>query len=262
MVKHFVFFCCFIYCQLLGAQNLSSFTYLKDVFEGERYYFVSASLVNLSNSKALGNPANHKQSVPFFDIYFLKPNFKKAGLNRRVDYKLITDIFWLFKTITEKDESKLNAEVSSTLSGGLLGWHMYHWNIVAKPRQCLSLGLSVNDYFMGAIYSDSLGQISLQEPQGWQIGLGPAVGFTQELNAQFMLLVSSAYVFNVLRPVSVTYAIENNSYPKPQVFHANLTLMSKWGAFAEAQVIQLINRGNIPNATRRLDLKLGFAFVL
>jgi len=38
--------------------------------------------------------------------------------------------------------------------------------------------------------------------------------------------------------------------------------MSKWGLFMEGQFVQLINRGNLPNQTRRLDLKLGFAFVL
>lgn len=102
----------------------------------------------------------------------------------------------------------------------------------------------------------------LLEPQGWQIGAGPAMGFARQLSPAFLLMGSGSYVLNFSRSVSVTYAKEDNSYPKPHMFHTQLTLMSKWGLFAEAQFVQLINRGNIPNNTRRLDLKLGFAFVL
>jgi hypothetical protein len=259
------FIALFLLClqwSFVHAQSLKKFTYLKDKFEDEGYIMVSGALVKLSNNKAPYQPEVHSQTVPFIDIYFLKPRFSSGGLNRRVDYKLMTDIFWLFKTITEKDESKLYASVSSTISGGLIGWHMFHWNVIAKEKQCVSLGFSLNDYFIGAIYQDSLGQASLQEPQGWQIGVGPALGFTQQLSNEFVLMASSAYVVNVLRPVSISYAKEDNSYPKPHVWHGNITLMSKWGVFTEMQITQLINRGNIPNSTRRIDLKLGFAFVL
>jgi hypothetical protein len=244
------------------AQSLKEFTYLKDKFEGEGYVMASGVLVNLSNKDAFINPQAHNQTVPFIDIYFLKPRFSLGGLNRRVDYKLITDIFWLFKTITEKDASKLNASVGSTLSTGLIGWQMFHWNVTAKQNRTISLGFSLNDYFIGSINQDTMGKITLKEPQGWQIGIGPAVGINQRLSNEFILMASTAYVVNVLRPVSISYAQEDNAYPKPHVWHGNITLMSKWGLFTEMQISQLINKGNIPNATRRIDFKLGFAFVL
>ncbi len=245
------------------AQTLKDFTYLKDRFHLESYLNFSAMLANIDNPAAPVNREAHKQSVPFIDLYYLQPNFNKGGLNRRIDYKLLPDIFWLFKQITEKDERKLYASQGSTISGGIIGWHYWTWNILASNQRCINLGFSISDYFIGAIYLDSAqSKIILHEPQGWQIGAGPTAGISQRLNNSFILLGSAAYVPSFLKPVNVSYAKYDDAYPKPHFMHANLTLLSKWGLFAEAQYVQLINKGNLPNSTRRLDLKLGFAFVL
>ncbi len=245
------------------TQSLKEFTYLKDRYHLESYFNFSAMLANIDNPAAPNNRQAHKQSVLFIDLYYLKPNFNKGGLNRRSDYKLLPDIFWLFKQITEKDESKLNASQGSSISGGIIGWHQWTWNLTAKPQQCISIGLTISDYFIGSIYLDSTqSKIVLHEPQGWQIGAGPVIGISQRLSNSFILIGSTAYVPSFLKPVSVSYAKEDENYPKPHFLHLNLTLMSKWGLFAEGQLVQLINNGNLPNTTRRLDLKLGFAFVL
>lgn len=245
------------------SQTLKEFTYLKDRFHQESYFNFSAMLANIDNPAAPNNREAHKQSVPFIDLYLLKPNFNKGGLNRRSDYKLLPDIFWLFKQITEKDEKKMYANQSSTLTGGIIGWHHWTWNVTAKPQHCLSLGFTLSDYFIGSIYQDnSNNNIILHEPQGWQIGAGPVVSVSQRLSNSFILIGSTAYVPSFLKPVNVSYAKVEDAYPKPHFLHANFTLISKWGFFAEGQFVQLINLGNLPNQTRRLDLKLGFAFVL
>ncbi|MCG9879619.1 MAG: hypothetical protein MH472_03380 [Bacteroidia bacterium] len=102
----------------------------------------------------------------------------------------------------------------------------------------------------------------MHEPQGWQIGAGPSIGLVRHLNNSFLLIGSSSYTISFAKPVDISYAKADNAYPKPHFLHGNLTLMSKWGFFAEAQFVKLLNQGNLPNSTQRLDLKLGFSFVL
>ncbi len=262
-MKGMFFLCYYLGFSILGmTQTLDKFTYLKDRFHQEEYLNFSFMLANLDNPAAPNNRALHKQSVPFIDLYFLKPDFSKGGLNRRSDYKLIPDMFWLFKQITEKDEKKLYANQGSSITGGIIGWHHWSWNIIAKPQHCIGLGINLSDYFIGSIYQGENNDIVLHEPQGWQIGLGPVITMSNRINNTFVLISSAAYVPSLLKPVDVSYAKADDAYPKPHFLHGNITLMSKWGLFMEGQFVQLINRGNLPNQTRRLDLKLGFAFVL
>ncbi|MCA0427138.1 MAG: hypothetical protein LCH37_06850 [Bacteroidetes bacterium] len=246
----------------LQGQNLPDFKYLGDTYQKESYLNFSGMYVQLLNPAAPDDPALHAKGIFFVDLYYLRPSFEKGGLNRRVDYKLIPDLFWLMKTITEKDPRQMYANIGSTISGGLIGWHSWKWNLVAKPKTCISLGFAVNDYFIGAIYKDSSAGIRLHEPQGWQIGAGPAMGFSKALSKNFVLMGSGAYVINLFKPVDISYAKSDDAYPKPHMAHLELTLMSKTGLFLETQFVGLINQGNLPNSSMRTDFKLGFAFVL
>jgi len=244
------------------SQDLKSFTYLGDVHQKEDYLNVSLLRCQMFNPAAPDDPDMHAKGVNFLDVYYHRPDFTKGGLNRRIDYKLLPDMFWLFKTITEKDETELNAKVGSSITGGLIGWHSWNWNLRTRDRTCLQAGFAINDYFIGALYRKPGGGIILNEPQGWQIGAGPSAGITHLLTKNFMLTATSQYIASFAKPVDVSYAKADKKYPKPHFLHSQVTLMSKWGAFAELQYVRLINRGNQPNATQRLDIKLGFAFVL
>jgi hypothetical protein len=243
------------------AQDLKSFTYLGDVYQKEDYLSVSILRTQLWNPAAPDDPSIHARGVNFLDAYYHRPNFEKWGLNRRVDYKLLPDMFWLFKTITEKDEREMYAKAGSSITGGIIGWHSWNWNVRVRSRSCVQAGFALNDYFIGAIYQKS-GGIVLNEPQGWQIGAGPSGGYTCLLSKNFLLTGTCQYILSFAKPVDVSYAKADNNYPKPHFWHTQITLMSKWGGFAEVQYVRLLNRGNLPNSTQRLDLKLGFAFVL
>jgi hypothetical protein len=264
MIRSFTFLALFLCLALMGrAQDLSSFQYLKDKFQKEEYLAFSLMRTQLFNPAAPDDPSLHAKGVNFLDLYYFRPNCEKWGLNRRVDYKLLTDMAWLFKTITEKDESQMYARVGSSITGGIIGWHSWNWNLQAKPKTCIGAGLSINDYFIGAIYQNKeKNGIILQEPQGWQIAAGPSGSISHLLNESFMLMGSASYVASFAKPVDVSYAKADNKYPKPHFAHAQVTLMSKWGFFAETQYVRLINRGANRNSTQRVDVKLGFALVL
>ncbi len=244
------------------SQDLKSFTYLGDVHHKNDYLHVSLMRTQLFNPAAPEGASLHSKGVNFMDIYYNRPDFSPKGLNRRIDYKLLPDMFWLFKTITEKDEKAMYAKTGSTISGGLIGWHSWNWNLRTRDRTCLQAGFALNDYFIAAIYRKPGGGIILNEPQGWQIGAGPSGGITHMFNPNFVLTGTCQYIVSFAKPVDVSYAKAEKNYPKPHFLHSQVTLMSKWGAFAELQYVRLVNRGSYSNSTQRLDIKLGFAFVL
>lgn len=243
-----------------NGQSLEEFKYLKDKYGGEGYLNVSGSFTFLSNKAAPG-PSAHEKNGIVLDVVYNHIGFTKGFFNYRFDHKLITDILFLADKVVDRKASVDRAEGSS-VSTGVIGWHGMGWNAIAKPKFCLAPGFAIDDYFFGASYKDSSGALHTPEPQGWYITAGPALFTHIALKKWLILQTSAAYDFAFARPVSITYAEVNDSYPKPQFFHVAATLMTPWGIFGEVQYTTIVNTGNLPNATDRLDLKLGFSFVL
>lgn len=241
------------------AQNFNSFQYLKDPYEGESYWGLLGSYSTLQNSVA-PNSRKHKLSAFTFDITFRKIPKSKNKPHRFVQYKMLPDMLIFMKQVLEKGAS-INRSESSSITGGLAGWHRWAWDIKRKSNQAFSIGFALNDYFLGASYRDSNNELKTYEPQGWWLSAGPVLMHHFTL-AKFCAIHSTFnYNFGFYKPVDITYAIVNNSYPKPHFLHLHTELVHKSGIAVAVDFSKLINRGNIPNRTQRLDLLAGYKFV-
>lgn len=257
-----LFFALMFVTALLGkSQNLQDFTYLKDKAGDHTYVGVSGSKVFLKNPN-MPDTSVWSASGVVLDVNLRTYNFDKWGMSYQWDYKLLFDLVFLTKQMVD-GKSRGQRTLGSTVSGGIAGWHQWTWNVVANSKLNVGAGLALNDYFVGTSYMDKATQkLRTPEPQGWYLSGGPALSATYGINEVFVLHAKCSYTLAFSRPVSITYAEENNGYPKPHFLGATATLLTKWGLFAEAQYCGLWNRGDIPGNPRRTDLKLGFNFVL
>ena len=48
----------------------------------------------------------------------------------------------------------------------------------------------------------------------------------------------------------------------PIFFQTQLEIQSRWGFYAALHFQKMINRGNLPNQTKRIDAVLGFRFMI
>lgn len=248
--------------QLLVRAQLRDFTYLKDPIEGMIFLGASASFATVSNNDVPHTPTGHSLSGILLDLQVLRPSFKKNGYNYRWDYKLIPDLIFLGNRVADR-KGTANRQEESTITGGVIGWHSFAWNIISNKRWSMGAGFCTNDYIIGTTYNDTVNkELITPEPQGWYLSAGPSVVAAFALNRTFILYGSIMYAMSFSRPVSISYADVEGGYPRPHVVHANTMLLSKWGVFIETQWVQLINRGHLPNAVKRIELKLGFNFEL
>jgi hypothetical protein len=243
------------------SQKLEDFVYLKDKAGGNSYVGVSVDHAFLLNAN-MPDTSVWRASGYLLDVNLKKYNFEKWGVNYQWDYKLLFDLVFLTKQMVDR-KSNGGRTYGSTVSGGIAGWHQWTWNAIARQRLNVGVGIALNDYFVGTTYFDKKEQKArTPEPQGWYLSGGTALSFSYLLNSSFVLHGKCSYVAAFSRPVSITYAEENNDYPMPHFVGASAILLSKWGLFAEFQFCGLINRGAIPGNPSRTDLKLGFNFVL
>lgn len=245
----------------LKSQEIANFTYLKDQAGDELYLGVSADYVYLTNPK-MPDTTSWNTSGFVLDVNLRKYSFRRGGVNYQWDYKLLFDLIFLTKQMVDV-KSRGQRTLGSTVSGGITGWHQWTWNIMGGKKWNTGFGIALNDYFVGTSYYDKKqNKLVTPEPQGWYLATGPAFSGSYLISNSFLLHGKFSYVMSYSRPISITYADVQSGYPKPHFAGLNLTLLTKWGLFAEAQFCKLINRGNIPNAANRSDVKLGFNFVL
>jgi hypothetical protein len=195
------------------------------------------------------------------DVNMRKYSFRRGGVNYQWDYKLLFDLIFLTKQMVDgksRGQRTLGSTVSVALPDASMDLEYLGWK-----KMNAGAGLALNDYFVGTSYYDKkTNTVITPEPQGWYLTAGPALSGSYLINNSLLLHGKFSYVASYSRPVSITYADVQSGYPKPHFAGTTLTLLTKWGLFAEAQFCQLINRGNIPNTANRSDVKLGFNFVL
>ena len=248
---------------VLKSQTLSDFKYLNYPYENEWYLGVALSSSNLSNTKA-PRPEKHQLSAFSGEIELKISSFQKGDYRYYFQHKLIPDMLVLTKQAINVSTNVLYRDESSYLANGIFGWHSWAWNINKPGKASLAVGLNVNDYFLGSTYyndTTTYNWISA-EPQGYYFAAGPTVVANYLLNKSFMLEAMASYSISYWRAVSLSYATVDNKYPKPHFGQINVEVMSAWGLFAGVDYNFIINRGNIPNNTSRLDLMLGFRFMM
>lgn len=248
----------------LYSQNAGFvFKYLGDEYTNETYLGVSASYTFLSNAAA-PYAENHAINGWTGRVDIRRTGWDKGELKYMMNYKLLGDLILILENQVNADGKKYYRSESSSITNGPLGWHSFAWGFLNSDIYSLGFGFNMNDYILGAsYYKDSLrNKMVSDEPQGYYFGAGPAFCADFRISNWVMIHFQSSYSFSYWRPVSLSYATVDNSYPKPHFFHSTLEMMSPWGLFFGIDYSQIINRGNLPNKIKRTDLLLGFRFVL
>jgi len=245
------------------AQNLSDFKYLNYPYENEWYLGIALSSSSINNTQA-PRPEKHHLTAISGEIELKNSSFKRGDYRYYGQHKLIPDMLVLTKQAIDINTNVLNRDESSYLANGILGWHSWTWNLNKPTKVSYSLGLNLNDYFLGSTYNtDTTSNHWVSpEPQGYYFAAGPTFIGNYLLNKSFMLELMASYSVSYWRAVSLSYATVNNKYPKPHFAQINLELFTTLGVFAGVDYNFIINRGDIPNNTSRIDILLGFRFMM
>ncbi|MCH2199464.1 MAG: hypothetical protein MK081_11855 [Flavobacteriales bacterium] len=246
------------------SQTLQDFGYIGDSYDG--YLYIGAMV----KSSSVKNPGAPREEVHDLQIYNVDVNIRTAhfgwGEGRySLNYKLLTDLLYIADDVVNDDGESYYRSESSSLSNGIIGWHGFGWNFIARDRLVVAAGFNFNDYFAGTsyLYQDSVetGLIS-NEPHGWYIASGPTI-FADVLLTRFLILhAQSDFSMPFAKPVALSYGIDDPDYPHPHFFHFAAEVVTPVGIFVGADYSKLINRGDLHNNTSRLDINLGFKFVL
>jgi hypothetical protein len=252
-------------CQFsLSGQSLESFKNGKDEFyDGYGHWGFSLSLSNLSNPAAPNSEAHNITGLAL-KIDYKKYSYEKGARHMFFQNKTIGDLLFILGSEISSDKGAERSE-SSTISTGLIGWTSWGWNILGKEKTSLAFGFNLNDYIIGStyVYKDSQGQNQTPittEPQGYYWGGGPSLFFDYALSEKLVLQTFASYSLTFWRPVSLSYAQEDNSYPKPHVFQLNAEIQTSFHLYGGVDFTSLINRGDLPNDTKRIDFIVGYRF--
>ncbi len=246
-----------------SAQGIQDFLYLKDPVQQETFLSVGLNRMRVSNPAA-PSPENHNLAA--FNLYLDLRHYRleKGQMSLHYANPLVTDLILLLSETIDNPNSILRAEGSS-LSSGPIGWLNLGWNLSGPGAAQPLLGFHHNDYFLGSTYVyDSVpgqGRIS-HEPQGYYFSAGPLLGLRAAAGSFALVELRGLYGLSYWRATSLSYAEENDAYPKPHWLHVQADVLTKWGIFGSIQYHGMLNRGDLPNATRRIDAVLGFQVML
>ena len=245
------------------SQNLEQFQYWGYDYNKELYLSVAASLSSLQNTEA-PVPSNHNISGWTFKIDMKNVKFARGEMRYSLQYKLLGDVFTIADKAFKEDSRNVLRSVGSSVTNGLLGWHNFVFNLNEASPHSLALGFHHNDYFVASTYESDTnvgGRIS-HEPQGFYWSAGPSITYNyRPLNFLF-LEFNGQYSFTYWRSNSISWAQDDNDYPLPHFLNLSAELMTSYGFFLGLDHTALLNRGNLPNRTRRTDLLIGFRFML
>lgn len=249
--------------QNLAAQSLADFNVGKNEYYGNGHWGFALSLSHLSNSDA-PNPSAHNVTGLALKIDYKKYNLEKGGKRFFFQNKTIGDALFILGSEIATGKGAERAE-NSTISTGLIGWSSWGWNLVATDKATFAIGFNLNDYIIGStyIYTNAQGQKQTPvttEPQGYYWGGGPSFFFDYQISENLNLQTFAGYTMSFWRAVSLSYADKDNNYPKPHIAELNVELQTKFHLYGGFDYTTLINRGNLPNNTKRFDIIVGYRF--
>lgn len=249
--------------QLSIGQSLDDYSTGKDAYYGNGHWGFSLSGSNLSNSKA-PNPSSHQVSGLTMKIDFRRYHLDHGGKRLFFQNKTIGDMLFILGKEIRKGTGAERAE-NSTLGTGLIGWTSWGWNVMSKPKSAFAVGFNLNDYIVGStyIYTDGNGQplspVTL-EPQGYYWAGGPSFFFDYQISDDLSLQSFVSYSLAFWRPVSLDYATVDNAYAKPHFGQLNVELHTRFHLYGGLDYVTLVNRGDLPNSTKRFDILIGYQF--
>jgi hypothetical protein len=260
-----VLFLCGIFFPKINtfAQSLADFSVGKNEYYGNGHWGFALSISSLSNSAA-PNPSVHSITGLALKVDYKKYNLEKGGKRMFFQNKTIGDALFILGSEITSGKGAERGE-NSTITTGLIGWTSWGWNIVAKDKATVALGFNLNDYIIGStyVYTNAQGQKQTPittEPQGYYWAGGPSLFFDYQISENLNLQTFAAYSLSFWRAVSLSYAEKDNSYAKPHFLEFNAELQTKFHLYGGIDFTTLINRGDLPNSTKRFDVIVGYRF--
>lgn len=253
--------------QVSLAQRLDKFEYLGEIYGANETYIGLNPTYTFMSNKVAPFPERHQLNAFTGDFSFRNVNFERGKMSWNWQHKMLIDVFLTIGKALTKDVSAIDRKENTALTCGVIGWVDFTWalNKPAKRYQ-FSIGINHHDYFYGSTYSvDTIPSQSWAslDPQGYYFAAGPVLKINYMLNNWLMLEMSNAYSFSYWKALDLTYATNpSDDYPLPGFGQLDLELQTKWGVFGGFNYNWIHNRGDIPSKGRRLDLLLGFRFMI
>ena len=265
-MKYLIIFCILCLPFFQFGQNLKNFEYLGEKYGDKEMYLGLNPTFTLVRNNDAPFPERHAQAAFSADLSFRKVNFKKGSLSWNWQNKLLGDVILLIDRAFT-DPNVLFRDEQTSFSSGPIGW--LDWTIAlnnADGKTQFSLGMNHHDYFYSSTYTvDTISGSSWAslDPQGYFFATGPTLKINHLVNSALMVEIVSSYSFSYWKAVGLSYAHQPNSnYPLPHFGQIDLELQTKWGFFGGLNYNWIINRGHIPSNGKRLDILLGFRFMI
>ncbi len=245
----------------IQGQSFQTFDQQKKPWYDEFHFGVVPVFTIMSNPEA-PYAESHRVAAITMQIYYKKYNLDKGDTRMFWQNRSIGDLLSLLVREIRTNEG-VDREEGSVLSD-LIGSTSWGWNVNEGKRLSLAAGFNLNDYIIGATYAERLNgepvNLSTGEPQGYYWTTGPSLFADFVLTDQLVLQTFASYSISMFRLVSVSNAVEDKSYPKPHFVHLHAELQTTLRLFAGVDYTWLVNRGDLPNQTRRLDFFVGYRF--
>lgn len=267
-MKKITLFICLGWCIHLNAQTLDKFEYLGEIYGNNEQYFGLYPTLSFVNNKVAPNPQNHKLKGWTGELSYRKVDFAKYKWRISWQQKMFVDVILILnKALQKGDPNAIDRKENTSLTTGIIGWVDGVINMNEPTGNFLwAIGANHNDYFYGSTYADTSRNgytWATFDPQGYYLALGPTVTVNYLPSRFLMIEGSCSYSFSYKKVVDISYATNPNpSYPMPHWGQIDLELHSKWGFFTGCNYNWIINRGNIPNKGKRLDVLVGFRFMI
>lgn len=243
------------------SQSFTDFDKQKSAYYDEPHFGFSLAYTSMSNPDAPYHEV-HRQSGFTMQIYYKKYNLDKGDTRMYWQNKSIGDLLNLLVREIQTDKGA-EREEGSVLSD-LIGKTSWGWNVNNARRLSTAVGFNLNDYIIGATYAERFNgepvNLKTSEPQGYYWATGPSVFVDYVLTNDLVLQAFASYSLSMFRAVSVSNAVKDKSYPKPHFANINIELQTSLRLYGGIDYTWLINRGALPNKTRRLDVVVGFRF--
>ena len=177
----------------------------------------------------------------------------KGEFSYNLENPIIGDLIW----------SILNGGVNNAneqaFSGGIMGWHKFHWNLVATKRLLIAPGFSFGDYIYG---SERVGSApNVLEPNGYYITAGPSLKANYVATKSLWLdcVVGVDFSFAKLNSSGARYQ-SIDGYPKPAFAQIAVNVHHTSRFCGGIRLAQAIDRGSNNDSATRLDISCGYLF--
>ncbi|MFC0876730.1 hypothetical protein ACE01N_09050 [Saccharicrinis sp. FJH2] len=262
-MKQLIAILCIIIPSILKSQTLNDFKYFDKQYAYDSYLLITPAYALLWNSEA-PNANAHRLNGFTGKLDMRKINYGTGERRYLYQHKLLFDLLLILNNQINGDGSAYYRQESSGLTTGILGWLSLGWNVVSTDRFCMAFGGNINDYFLTSSYrfDPESNNLTTIEPQGYWFAGGPSAFFDYLINSNFLIQAHASYSLGFWRAAKLEYGgtqIDDN-YPNPHFAGLNLELQSRWGFITGIDYNFLLNRGDNPNNTQRLELMIGFRF--